>query len=50
MLARQGAPLGAGEIVTTGTLTAAYPARPGETWRTELHGIALPGLAVRFED
>lgn len=50
VLARQGAPLGAGELVTTGTLTAAHPARPGETWHTELHGIALPGLTVRFED
>jgi 2-oxo-3-hexenedioate decarboxylase len=41
-------PLAAGEIVTTGTLTRAFPVSPGETWTTELSGIALDGLAVRF--
>ena len=41
-------PLGANEIVTTGSLTAALPIKPGETWCTELDGIALPGLAVTF--
>ena len=39
----------AGEIVTTGTLTAALPVRGGETWSTRLSGIELPGLALRFE-
>lgn len=43
-------PLQAGEIVTTGTLTAAYPVRAGESWRSELEGIALPGLSVGFHD
>jgi 2-oxo-3-hexenedioate decarboxylase len=38
-----------GEIVSTGTLTDAYPVAPGETWRTELAGLPLPGLTVRFE-
>jgi 2-keto-4-pentenoate hydratase len=37
-----------GEIVTTGTLTAAYPIRAGEVWTTELRGIDLPGLALAF--
>jgi len=41
-------PLRAGEIVTTGTVTVAQPIVPGETWRTALHGIVLPGLAVSF--
>lgn len=41
-------PIAAGEIVTTGTVTTAQSVRPGETWRTELSGIALPGLAVSF--
>jgi 2-oxo-3-hexenedioate decarboxylase len=41
-------PLAAGEIVTTGTLTRALPIAPGETWTTELFGVALPGLSVRF--
>jgi 2-keto-4-pentenoate hydratase len=42
------APLQAGDIVTTGTITTAMSVRPGETWRSELHGIALPGLTVEF--
>jgi 2-oxo-3-hexenedioate decarboxylase len=41
-------PLRAGEIITTGTLTAALPIRPGETWHTAFTGIDLPGLSVRF--
>jgi 2-oxo-3-hexenedioate decarboxylase len=40
--------LAAGEIVTTGTLTRALPVAAGETWTTELRGIALPGLSVRL--
>ena len=42
-------PLAAGEVISTGTLTDAYPVAPGETWRTELAGLPLPGLTVRFE-
>jgi 2-keto-4-pentenoate hydratase len=42
--------LQAGEIVTTGTLTAAYDVRPGQTWRTQITGINLPGLQVTFTD
>jgi len=42
------APLGAGEIVTTGTITTAQPVHAGQTWRSALHGIALPGLEVVF--
>ena len=41
-------PLAAGEIVTTGTLTRAFPVAPGETWTTEPKGIALDGIAIRF--
>lgn len=41
-------PLAAGEIVTTGTLTRAFPVAPGETWTTELSGVALDGIAIRF--
>jgi 2-keto-4-pentenoate hydratase len=41
-------PLAAGEIVTTGTLTRALPVSAGETWRTELAGVALDGICVRF--
>jgi 2-oxo-3-hexenedioate decarboxylase len=39
-------PLRAGELVTTGTLTRAFPVAAGEKWSTELAGIDLPGLAV----
>ncbi len=42
------APLQAGELVSTGTLTAALSIHAGETWRTELRGIALPGLSVKL--
>jgi len=39
-------PLRAGELVTTGTLTRAFPVAAGERWSTTLSGIDLPGLAV----
>ncbi len=41
--------LRAGELVTTGTLTAACPVKPGERWQTTLEGIDLPGLAIEFD-
>lgn len=41
-------PLQAGEMVTTGTVTIAQSVRAGETWRSELQGIQLPGLTVEF--
>jgi len=40
--------LQAGDIVTTGTITAPYTVHIGEVWETDLRGIALPGLKVRF--
>ena len=36
------------EIVTTGTITTAHAVHIGEIWRSELQGIALPGLSVEF--
>jgi 2-oxo-3-hexenedioate decarboxylase len=41
-------PLAAGEIVTTGTLTRAFPVVAGETWTTELTGVPLEGARIRF--
>ena len=41
-------PLAAGEIVTTGTLTRAFPVAAGETWTTELTGVPLEGARLRF--
>lgn len=42
-------PLRAGELVSSGTLTDAHPVEAGQTWRTELGGLPLAGLTVRFE-
>jgi len=40
-------PLAAGEIVTTGTLTRAMPIAAGQTWSTQLRGVALDGISLR---
>jgi 2-oxo-3-hexenedioate decarboxylase len=42
-------PLAAGETVTTGTLTDAWPVAPGETWSADYGGLGLEGLTVTFE-
>ena len=42
------APVQAGEMVTTGTLTAALSVSPGQRWTTVLDGIDLPGLSISF--
>ena len=41
-----GEALQAGEIVTTGTVTRAFPVAPGEVWTTRLWGIDLPGAEL----
>jgi len=41
-------PLQAGEIITTGTVTRAFPVVAGETWQTKLIGLPLDGIALRF--
>ncbi len=43
-----------GDLITTGTLTDAYPVEAGQTWHTEIDSVApvageLQGLTVRFE-
>lgn len=43
-----GPALAAGEIVTTGTVTRAFPVKSGEVWRTEVEGLPLPGIAIAF--
>ena len=40
--------LRAGEIVTTGTLTAAYPVRAGEAWTLRPRHPALMPITLRF--
>ncbi|HTE84658.1 MAG TPA: fumarylacetoacetate hydrolase family protein [Dehalococcoidia bacterium] len=41
-------PLEGGEIVTTGTLTAALPVVAGETWSTRIDGLAVAGMELRL--
>jgi 2-oxo-3-hexenedioate decarboxylase len=41
-------PLAPGEIVTTGTLTRAFPVVPGEEWNTNLEGTLLAAANIRF--
>lgn len=53
--ATPGAPsLQAGDVITTGTLTDAWPVQAGQTWHTEIEASgpvasALRGLTIRFE-
>ena len=41
-------PVQTGEIVTTGTVTAALPIKAGKTWSTEIDGLGLEGLKITF--
>jgi 2-oxo-3-hexenedioate decarboxylase len=41
--------LAAGEIVTTGTVTDAWPVQPGQTWRSDYGALGIPGLELSFE-
>jgi 2-oxo-3-hexenedioate decarboxylase len=42
-------PLGAGEIVSSGTLTAGHFLEKNDLWKAELDGISLPSLTLQFE-
>ena len=44
------APLQANELVTTGTITTAHSIYPGQTWHSEVQGIALPDIRVEFTE
>ena len=50
-LARQpgAAPLGAGDLVSSGTLTESQPIAAGQSWHVEVAGIALRPLTLTFE-
>jgi 2-keto-4-pentenoate hydratase len=39
-------PIEAGAVVTTGTITDAWPMAPGERWETRLSDARLPGLTL----
>ncbi len=41
-------PLAAGEIITTGTLTRAFPVTTGEQWSTQLEGVSLDPIRLTF--
>jgi 2-oxo-3-hexenedioate decarboxylase len=43
-----GEPLRAGEVVTTGTLTQALPAVPGELWRASVKGVPFADIKIRL--
>lgn len=43
-----GPALAEGEVVTTGTLTNAYPIRIGETWDTRVAGLPLADIRLAF--
>jgi 2-oxo-3-hexenedioate decarboxylase len=43
-------PLAAGEVITTGTLTAALPIRPGESWSSEYRGLPVIGLHLTLTE
>jgi len=40
--------LSAGEIVTTGTITDAWPVAAGETWTSDYGALGLSGLTLQF--
>jgi len=41
--------LQAGDLVTTGSITRAFPVRAGEVWTTELTRLPLAGIGLRME-
>jgi 2-oxo-3-hexenedioate decarboxylase len=41
-------PLAAGEIITTGTLTAAMPVAPGQTWTARFKGLETPPVRLQL--
>jgi 2-oxo-3-hexenedioate decarboxylase len=41
--------LAAGEIITTGTLTDAWPLTPGTRWRSEFGALGLAGMELHIE-
>jgi 2-keto-4-pentenoate hydratase len=41
-------PLSAGEIISTGTLTAGHPTVGGDIWTAEVEGLPLPPLTLRL--
>ncbi len=42
----EAAPLQPGDMITTGTVTRAFPVLPGERWTTHVSGIDMPGFEL----
>lgn len=42
-------PLGAGEIVSSGTLTAGHLTKKGDVWTADVEGISLPSLTLTLD-
>jgi 2-oxo-3-hexenedioate decarboxylase len=40
-------PLAAGEVITTGTLTDAWPLIAGETWRSDYGTLGIGGIVLK---
>jgi 2-oxo-3-hexenedioate decarboxylase len=45
---RDAPPLAAGEIITTGTVTDAWPVAPGERWTSDYGTLPVGGLEIAF--
>jgi 2-oxo-3-hexenedioate decarboxylase len=45
----QSPPLAAGEIISTGTLTDAWPVLPGQVWSSHYGELPVAGLTLHFE-
>jgi len=41
-------PLAAGEVITTGTVTDAWPVNAGETWTSDYGALGIGGLTISF--
>jgi 2-oxo-3-hexenedioate decarboxylase len=41
-------PLAAGEVITTGTVTDAWPVAPGQTWTSDYGALGVAGLTLTF--
>ncbi len=37
-----------GDLITTGTVTRAFPVQSGERWSTRIDGLPLPGMRIAF--
>jgi 2-keto-4-pentenoate hydratase len=41
-------PVSAGELVSSGTLTAGHPTDRGDLWNVQVEGLPLPPLTLRL--